>query len=149
MGRNTRQTNSTIKELTFGANAPATTSFVRQHFQEVCKLHSFDQDSMRLCAYCILNHIPLTTVSHYHDWRSWKLRLLQLYLTHKQAWKGNPKNLYVCLHQQVMSPQQVSVVCLHYWCQYHAVTSVSYMYFQSPCSARTCTTLWVGWVFFL
>src|SRR6218665_4004040 len=48
MGRNTRQTNSTIKELTFGANTPYTTSFVRQHFQEVCRLHSFNQGSMRL-----------------------------------------------------------------------------------------------------
>ena len=26
----------------------------------------------------------------------------------------------LCLHQQVMSPQQLSVVCLPYWCQYHA-----------------------------
>src|SRR6218665_2188669 len=55
----------------------------------------------------------------------------------------------LCLHQQVVSPQQVPVVCLPYWCQYHAVTSVSYMYFPSPCSARTCTKLWVGWMFFL
>ena len=56
MGRNTRQTNSTIKELTFGANAPATTSLVRQHFQEVCRLHLFDQGSMRLCVLCIKAH---------------------------------------------------------------------------------------------
>src|SRR6218665_3988498 len=94
MGRNTRQRNLTIKELRFGANAPSTTSFVRQHFQEVCRLHSFNQA--------------------------------------------------LCLHHQVMSPQQVPVVCLPLWCQYHAVTLVSYMYFPSPCSARTCTTLWIG-----
>src|SRR6218665_1064845 len=101
MGRNTRQTNSTIKEFTFGANATSTTSFVRQHFQEVCRLHSFDQGSMRLCVYCshVSKHIPLTTVSHCHDWRSLKLRLLQLYLTHKQAWKGNPKNLCVSINK--------------------------------------------------
>ena len=93
MARNTRQTNSTIKELTFGANAPATTSFVRQHFQEVCRLHSFDQGSMRLCVYCVLKHVYHWRLSHCHDFRIWKLRLLQLYLTHKHAWKGNPKLL--------------------------------------------------------
>ena len=47
----------------------------------------------------VSNHIPLTTVSHCHDWRSWKLRLLQLYLSKKQAWKGNPKKLCVSINK--------------------------------------------------
>ena len=85
MGRNTRQTNSTLKELTFGANAPSTTSFVDIIFKKCA-------DSTRstrvrcgcVCSLlCIKAHsLPLTTVSHCHDWRSWKLRLLQLCLTH-------------------------------------------------------------------
>src|SRR6218665_3125371 len=46
-----------IEELTFGADAPSTTSFVRQHFQEACRLHSFDQCSMRLYMYqCTYHH---------------------------------------------------------------------------------------------
>ena len=49
----------------------------------------------------------LTTVSHCHDWRSWKLRLLQLYLTQKQAWKGNPKKNIVSPSTSDVTPTSI------------------------------------------
>jgi len=69
MGRNTRQTNSTIKQLTFGANLPPTNKFRPTAFSRSVQTPlvrpGFDAFE------CVSKHIPLTTVSHCHDWRSW------------------------------------------------------------------------------
>ena len=98
---------------------------------------------------CVSKHIPLTTVSHCHDWRNWKLRLLQLYLTHKQAWKGNPKKLCVSINKWCHSNNICSLFTLLVSIACSNINQLHVAYFQSPCSARTCTTLWVGWMFFL
>src|SRR6218665_2542321 len=71
MARNTRQKNSTIKELTFGANAPSTTSFVRQQFSRSVQTplvrSGFD------AVVHVSKHIP-HTVSHCHRNRNRKLQ---------------------------------------------------------------------------
>src|SRR6218665_3945078 len=69
MVRSTRQTNSTIKALTFGDNAPSTTSFVRQQFSKSVQTPlvrpGFDAvvHSMRLTFPLFFQNIRLLVIS--------------------------------------------------------------------------------------
>src|SRR6218665_924604 len=113
MGRNTRQRNLTIKELRFGANAPSTTSFVRQHFQEVCRLHSFDQGSMRLYMYQSTYHILCHTgmIGGAENCVCYSFTLLRSKFNRK-----SPRS-FVSPSTSDVTPTSTPVVCLPYWCQ--------------------------------
>src|SRR6218665_2667929 len=114
MGRNTRQTNP-IEELQTCDDKHA----IHNKFRSIAFSRSVQATFVpQIFDAVVSKHIPMVTLPSIQEL---KLNLLLLHQTQKQAWELKKA---MCLHQQVISSEQV--VCLPYWYQYQSRQSKTF-----------------------